>query len=101
MKQLIPQDRIDEDFSEYLYKEAGMERYSEPMITKRIFNAGVQFALNEIQPLMVEFAEWFFVETDKFTRPNLYSVVEWSSLDNAKLYTAEQLLEEFINSKNK
>ena len=97
MKQLIPQNRIDEAVSEYLYEEAGNTRYSEPTITKRIFNDAVQFTLNEIQPLIVEFAEWFFVETDKFTRPNLYSVVEWSSLDNAKLYTAEQLLEEFIN----
>lgn len=102
MKQLIPQSRIDEAAKDHSNKYWGENYITEcKNYNEAGFNAGVQFTLNEIQPLIVEFAEWFFVETDKFTRPNLYSVVEWSSLDNAKLYTAEQLLEEFINYKNK
>ena len=84
MKQLISQSKIDEAAKEYLYKEAGMERYSEPMITKRIFKCGVQFALKEIEPLMVEFAEFII-----------------SSTRIMNLKTTKQLLEEFINSKNK
>ena len=98
MNQLIPQSKIDEAVEIY----SKIDTAYIIQANRRIgFNAGIQFALNEIQLLMVEFAEWFFVETDKFTRPNLYSVVEWSSLDKTRLYTPEQLLEEFINYKNK
>ena len=99
MKQLIPQDRIDEDFSEYLYKEAGMERYSEPMITKRIFNASVQFTLNEIQPFVCEFAEFAYKNYDYIER--ISNKREWMWKKNNDCFTTQQLLEEFIDFKNK
>jgi len=65
------------------------------------FKAGFLCAEQKLTPLFVEFTEWFFITTDKFTRPNLYSVVEWSDLNSSVLYTAEQLFEQFLKTKQK
>ena len=95
MKQLIPQSRIDEAASEYLYQEAGKTRYSGPTITKRIFNDAVQFTLNEIQPLIVEFAEFAYKNYDYIER--ISNKREWMWKKNNDCFTTQQLLEEFIN----
>lgn len=91
MKQLIPQSKIDEaanEFSKNIRENSlsgsnvGKQQYQ---VGRKIgFSAGVQFTLNEIEPLMIEFAEFII-----------------SSTRIMNLKTTQQLLEEFINSKNK
>lgn len=47
----------------------------------------------------LDFAEWMFVTTNQFTRPNLYSVVEWSTLSHKYLYTIEELFDQFLKER--
>jgi len=108
MKQLIPQNRIDEAASEYLYQEAGKTRYSEPTITKRIFNDAVQFTLNEIEQLMVEFAEFIDNQYKDFNTKSGKQLLEefinyrtMKELEKLLEFESEEERQEFINDKNK
>ena len=80
MEQLIPRSRIDEAARIFVKNEIASK--------VETFSAGVQFALNEIQPLMVEFAN-FCIGKD------------WKQ--NGYVYgkTTQQLLEEFIKERKK
>ena len=87
MKQLIPQSKIDkaaDAFAEH------RRLYSRGYPPKMWFNAGVQFALNEIQPLMVELAD--------FTR-SLNKTTNGAWIYDCKFFTTEQLLEQFLKTK--
>lgn len=93
MKQLIPQSKIDEAAKLHIYECIEKSEYDRSELS---FNAGVQFALNKIEPLMVEMLEW--------TRKNLdgnWDENAWLNKRNGSELTSQQLLEEFINSKNK
>ena len=92
MKQLIPQSKIDEAAKKYALLKNN-EHEITFMLSKSDFKSGVQFALNKIQPLMVEFAEWV---AKRYTL-SLYN--EWCSLGMPTINTTQQLLEEFIKSK--
>lgn len=102
MTQLIPQQKIDEAAKEYadktypllgLHEDWISDGYDEGYndaknrLSPYDFNAGVQFALKKIEPLMIEFAEWCMVRTDDH---ELFSGCK----------STYRLLEEFINSKN-
>lgn len=92
---VIDKNKIEEAAKRYV------SECHKPFDTERGFNQGAQFAQNELKPLFCEFAEWFFITTDKFTRPNLYSVVEWADIDCSKLYTTEQLFELWLEQRSK
>lgn len=99
MTQLIPQQKIDEAASDYAdvnYDEDYRNFYD---VCETAFNAGVQFALKEIEPLICEFAEWAYKNYDYIERIGNKS--EWIWKKNNDCFTTKQLLEEFINSKNK
>ena len=83
MIQLIPQQKIDEAAKEYALIKNN-EHEVTFLLSKSDFKSGVKFALKEIEPLMVEFTEFII-----------------SSTRIMNLKTTKQLLEEFINSKNK
>lgn len=93
MKQLIPQSKIDEAAIKHSNEYWG-ENYNEAG-----FNAGVQFALNEIQPFVCEFAEFAYKNYDYIER--ISNKREWMWKKNNDCFTTQQLLEEFINYKNK
>lgn len=85
MKQLIPQSRIDEAATKFEEEAAAT--------VGEAFIVGAQFALKEIQSLMVEFEEFCSsIERNRLT--GLY----WFNL---KHITTQQLLEKFIEFKNK
>ena len=100
MKQLIPQLKIDKAAREHALIKND-EHEITFMLSKSDFKSGVQFALNEIQPLICEFTEWCAenycsVVNEKF---KYWLKGYYQNKDNS--YTTQQLLEEFINSKNK
>lgn len=86
MKQLIPQSKIDKALDK-AYSSTKENAYFGSG-----FNQGVQFALNEIQPLMVEFTRFCSTYIHNFLKQKK-NFSEYKSI--------EQLLEEFINYKNK
>lgn len=88
MKQLIPQSKIDEASDHETPNRSDEVESAYYRGYDEGFEKAIQFALNEIQPLMVEFAN-FCIGKD------------WKQ--NGYVYgkTTQQLLEEFINSKNK
>lgn len=88
---MITQSKIDEASSDYTEEHYGKRQVD--IYIHESFEAGVQFALNEIEPLMVEFAD-FCSSIEKNRLTGLY----WF---NFKHITTEQLLAEFIKSKNK
>jgi hypothetical protein len=88
MTQLIQQQKINEAASGYFDEKE-----------QKIFKFGVQFAVNEIQPLIVDFAEWTYKNYDYIERIGNRS--EWMWKKNNEYFTTKQLLEEFINSKSK
>ena len=59
------------------------------------FYHGVSFAQQQLQPFIVEFAEWI----DMYYQRSLNG--KWRGIDVPVCDTTEQLLEEFIESKNK
>lgn len=87
---MIPQSKIDEAANLFAEQRRLDSRGYPPKVW---FKAGVQFALNEIQPLMVEFVD-FCSSIEKNRLTGLY----WF---NFKHITTEQLIAEFIKSKNK
>ena len=102
MKQLIPQLKIDEaatNATENRFDLKGLIAYGD--IYEQGFRCGVQFALNEIQPLVCEFSEWCTNNyLHKGTAPDGKEM--WIDRDYYIDHkTTQQLLEEFINSKNK
>ena len=98
MKQLIPQSKIDE-----AAREASTINKDNYPAWEILFKQGVQFALNEIQPLVVEFAEWVYKGDHPYSH-DAFCIREnrnkWHD-DDGNFITTQQLLEEFINSKNK
>ena len=85
MKQLIPQSKIDEAAKLHIYECIEKSEYDRSELS---FNAVFQFALTEIQPLMVECLN--------------YAFKNYHSFDGIIVpITTKQLLEEFINYKNK
>lgn len=107
MKQLIPQSKIDDaanEFSKDIRENSlsgsnvGKQQYQ---VGRKIgFNAGVQFALNEIQPFVCEFAEWTANNKYKFRWIESAKEKRWINGTVSSL-TTQQLLEEFIEFKNK
>ena len=96
MTQLILQQKIDE------YAKIDSEMYClNDTLHKKIFEAGFQFGtrfvLNEIETLMVEFAEWAYKNYDYIER--IGNKNEWVWKKNNDVFTTKQLLEEFINEK--
>jgi hypothetical protein len=88
MKQLIPQLKIDEaaiNATENRFDLKGLIAYGD--IYEQGFRCGVQFTLNEIQPLMVEFANYVLREL-------------WNHTNISESKSTQELLEEFIKSKN-
>lgn len=94
-KQLIPQSRIDE----------ARHKANNRILPKSAYefdcgwDAGFQFALNEIQPLICEFAEFAYKNYDYIER--ISNKREWMWKKNNDCFTTQQLLEEFIDFKNK
>ena len=89
---LIPQNKIDEAAREhYRMGQLGLEKAAD---TEHAFHKGVQFALNEIQPLMIEFKDWCDINERDLRLENISNM-------NSSAITTEQLLEEFIKRNNK
>lgn len=86
MTQLIQQQKIDEAASGYFDEKE-----------QKIFKFGVQFAVNEIQPLIVECLNYAFKNYHSFDG----IIVPINTNDVFREITTQQLLEEFINYKNK
>lgn len=62
---------------------------------REAFSEGANFAEQKLQPMMVEFAEW----VAKFYTLSKYG--EWCSLGMPTTNTTEQLLEQFLKTKQK
>ena len=92
MKQLIPQSKINEDAKQLSLDTFGDDDNFSGYISTFTngFNSGVQFALKEIKPIIIEFAD--------FTRSlNKTTNGEW--IYDCKFFTTEQLLEQFLKTK--
>ena len=98
MKQLIPQSKIDEAAKQLSLDTFGDDdNFSGDISTfTNGFNSGVQFALKEIKPIMIEFAEWL-LSYDRNSEGMWFS--PFSSLSNNPKFTTEQLLEQFLKTK--
>lgn len=109
MKQLIPQIRIDEAAKELAdktyprlndhedWEDDGFDEGYNAAGNRSFrygFNNGVQFAITEIQPLMIEFKDWCDINERDLRLENI-------SNTNSSAITTEQLLEEFIKRNNK
>ena len=112
MKQLMPQSKIDEAASnatENRFDLKGLIAYGD--IYEQGFRTGVRFTLNEVQPLMVEFAEWIRNSNrvpdsrELQTRIEKGWTIETTNEHGEDMWldfkTTQQLFEEFINYKNK
>ena len=106
MKQLIPQSKIDEASKEnasdkwgVLYNDLHPDAVNDLTngeISIQDFNSGVQFALTEIKPIMIEFAEWLLAY-DRNSEGMWFS--PFSSSSNNPKFTTKQLLEQFLKTK--
>lgn len=96
---MIPQNKINEAAREYALIKNN-EHEIAFMLSKSDFKAGVQFALNEIQPLMVEFAEEIIGDGWILRADGWQNVMDYK-VPELERRTTQQLLEEFIKSKNK
>lgn len=95
MTQLISQQKIDEAAEHY-----AIHKFDNPDIDLSDgVKFGVQFTLKEIEPLICEAIEWAYKNYDYIERIGNKS--EWIWKKNNDCFTTKQLLEEFINSKNK
>lgn len=105
MKQIIPQSKIDESAKKHSNGYWGENYITEcKNYNEAGFNAGVEFTLNEIQPLMVEFAEWISKNNwnSDFADEYGYGFSRYVGEDKLLTFkTTQQLFEEFINYKNK
>lgn len=101
MKQLIPQSKIDVSAKETCFAIYGDDDNFAGDISTFTdgFNIGVQFAVKEIEPLMLEFAVWCVMNYlhKGFSSDGKEIWVDIYSYNNYK--TTQQLLEEFINDK--
>lgn len=94
---MIPQNKIDEAANLFAEQRRLDSRGYPPKVW---FKAGVQFALNEIEPLICEFIEevvgdGWILRADGWQNVMDYKISEFERR------TTQQLLEEFIKSKNK
>lgn len=97
MTHLIPQSKIDEaaKYHAELIRPACFMSGNEIRIDS--FNSGVQFTLNEIQPLICEFAEWLVSERVRFYKKSN----KWDHPTETELKTTQQLIEQFIEERIK
>ena len=84
MKQLIPQSKIDESAIDHLHYCIRIGEYNRSELS---FDAGVKFALTEIEPFIIEFANYVLREL-------------WNPTNISESKSTQELLEEFIKSKN-
>lgn len=98
MKQLIPKSKIYEAAKQLSLDTFGDDdNFSGDISTfTNGFNSGVQFALKEITPIMIEFAEWLLAY-DRNSEGMWFS--PFSSSSNNPKFTTEQLLEQFLKTK--
>lgn len=112
MKQLISQEKIDAAAKELVdktyprlndyedWEDDGFDEGYNAAGNRSFrygFNNGVQFAITEIEPLMVEFANL----TSDYICHWVKGENMWlSKSDYTTFYTTKQLLEKFINDKN-
>lgn len=96
MTYLIPQSKIDEAAFECKV-HCSNESLDILGVSDYAFNSGVQFALNEIQPVICEFAEWLVSERVRFYEKSN----KWDHPTETEFKTTQQLLEQFIEERNK
>ena len=99
MKQLISQEKIDAAAYEYGDQTVGNSyvKYQSDCA----FKSGVEFALKEIEPFIIELLNWQADNyIDSIASIDGNPIQMWKNVDSLNEITTKQLLEEFINSKN-
>lgn len=91
---LIDEKEIEESVAKYCALNHGKNALDlESYMTRKDFGCGVEFAEQKLLPMMIEFAEWV---ARSYT---LSRYGEWCSLGMPTTNTTEQLLEQFLKTK--
>ena len=106
MLQLIPKQKIEEAARSHCNIKQDLiideeERYYKDFKKYDGFNAGVDFTLKEVEPFTCEFAEW--IELSDYKRCLRRDIFRWYNPQNDLIpsVTTQQLLQQFIEERNK